>query len=270
MPTRWTYEALIVTQYKDNRYSKVPYTEDGKTYFELQMDISKAEFNKIHRIKALREANEISAAEYRSLEGNTGFDTGQSPRKNVPFFSKLELLKTEIIRMAADKGVPQFSHLENITSESFDLEVSDSISRYLDRLDRYFSRVSNNSSDIKDRFYSINASNLKEMENTYFNYKLNEIVTKPYERKKILEYNNTLIQNTDPIYLEPEKGGPLGFRTHFYSPSKYIFGIKTDTFIFNITLVLISTILLYVTLYFELLGRAVNFMENFKFIKGNS
>ena len=105
------------------------------------------------------------------------------------------------------------------------------------------------------------------MENEYFNYKLEEIVTKPYERKKILEYNNTLIQNTDPIYLEPEKRGFFGFRTHFYAPSKYIFGIKTDTFIFNIVLVLLSTIILYITLYFELLGKAVSSLENLKFRK---
>jgi hypothetical protein len=270
MPTRWTYEALIVTQYKDNRYSKITYTKDGKTYFQLQMEISRAEFNKIHRLKALRDANEISVSEYRSRMRDTGSDAQQSPKKNLPTYTRLDLLRTEISRMASVDGVPQFNYTEKITPESFDPEISDSISRYLERLDRYFSRVSNNSSDIKDRFYSLNSIHLKEMENAYFNYKLNEIVTKPYERKKILEYNNKLIQNTDPVYLEPEKGGPLEFRTHFFSPSKYIFGIKTDTFKFNIILVLVSTVLLYGTLYFDLLGKSVSLIENFKLRKRNS
>ena len=31
MPTRWTYEALIVTQFKDNRYSKVEYDKEKET-----------------------------------------------------------------------------------------------------------------------------------------------------------------------------------------------------------------------------------------------
>ncbi|MGE5420058.1 MAG: hypothetical protein ACM3UT_07715, partial [Chloroflexota bacterium] len=97
------------------------------------------------------------------------------------------------------------------------------------------------------------------------NYSLKEIVTKPYEKKKILLYNNSLVQNTDPIYLDPEKKGPINFRTHFFAPSKYIFGIKADTFTFNISIVLLSTIVLYTILYFDLLGRTVRFFENLSF-----
>jgi hypothetical protein len=108
---------------------------------------------------------------------------------------------------------------------------------------------------------------LKKLEDDYYNYKLLEIVTKPYERKKILVFKNTLVQNTDPIYLDPYKRGFLDFRTHFYAPSKYIFGLKTDTFTFNISLVLLSSVILYLALYFELLGKAVRLIENLKFRK---
>jgi len=112
-----------------------------------------------------------------------------------------------------------------------------------------------------------NSHLLKKLENDYYNYKLEEIVTKPYERRKILEYKNSLVQNTDPIYLDPTQRGFLEFRTHFYSPTKYIFGMKIDTFAFNILLVLISTIGLYLTLYFNLLGLLVQFIENFRLRK---
>jgi len=129
------------------------------------------------------------------------------------------------------------------------------------------SKISNSASDRIDRFYNMNDIRLKKLENDYYNYKLEEIVTKPYERKKILVYKNTLVQNIDPIYLDPYKKGFLAFRTHFYAPSKYIFGIKTDTFVFNISLVLLSTVLLYFSLYYEILGRAIRFFENLKFRK---
>ena len=92
-------------------------------------------------------------------------------------------------------------------------------------------------------------------------------MTKPYERKKILLYNNSLVQNTDPVYLDPYRNGFLSFRTHFYAPSKYIFGLKTDTFIFNISLVLIISIAFYFVLYFEIVGKTVRFFENLKFRK---
>jgi hypothetical protein len=106
------------------------------------------------------------------------------------------------------------------------------------------------------------------IENQYSNEKLQEIVTKYYERRnKILRYKNSFVQNYDPVYFDPEKRGIFGFRTHFFAPSKYIFGIQPDTFVFNITLVLLSTIFLYVILFYELLGRVVLFFENLRFRK---
>ena len=72
IPTRWTYEALIVTQFKDNKYSKTPFTKEGETYYQLQKKISEADFNKVHRIKALRTALETTLFEYRSNPKNIG------------------------------------------------------------------------------------------------------------------------------------------------------------------------------------------------------
>ena len=268
IPTRWTYEALIVTQFKDNRYSKVEYNKNKETYYQLEKTISEAEFNKVHRIQALREALETTLFEYRSKPGNIISNDNLQLKKSTTRFSKLQLLKNELTKMSG-ADIPEFRYLADLTPDKFSPVVADSIGRYLDRLDKVFSNISNSASDRKDRFINISENDikLKRLENDYYNYKLLEIVTKPYERKKIFVYNNSLIQNIDPIYLDPEKKGFLDFRTHFYAPSKYIFGIKTDTFVFNISLVLLSTILLYLTLYYELLARVVSFFDNFNFRK---
>ena len=166
--------------------------------------------------------------------------------------------------MAELYHLPEFQYSSFLTPEKFSMEIADSLSDYLDRLDIIFNRISNTASEARDRFHNLNAAKLKKLENDYYNYKLLEIVTKPYERKKILIHKNTLVQNTDMIYLDSFKGGFLDFRTHFYAPDKYIFGIKTDTFIFNISLVLVSSVLLYGLLYFELLGRIVHVFREFK------
>ena len=52
MPTRWTYEALIVSQFKDNKYSRRVFTASGETYYSLQKKISEADFNKVYKIKS--------------------------------------------------------------------------------------------------------------------------------------------------------------------------------------------------------------------------
>jgi len=267
MPTRWTYEALIVSQFKDNKYSQTKFTREGDTYYDLEKKRSEAEFNKVHRIKALREALETTLFEFRSNPKNIGNNEDLLIRKSTRKFTKLQLLKNELEKMAAVYHVPAFNYIADLTPYEFNPGVADSLTKYLDRMDKIFNRISNTVSDRVDSFYNMNDLKLKKIEDDYYNYKLLEIVTKPYERKKILVYNNTLVQNTDPIYLDPYKKGFLSFRTHFYAPSKYIFGMKTDTFFFNISLVLLISVFLYLALYFELLGRAVRFFENLKFRK---
>jgi ABC-type multidrug transport system ATPase subunit len=267
MPTRWTYEALIVSQFKDNEYSKRVFTTSGETYYDLQKKISEADFNKVHRIKALRDALETTLFEYRSNPKNIGNSQDLVLKKQTRNFSKLQLLRNELEKMTILYHVPAFNYISDLTPYEFNPGIADSVTKYLNRMDRIFSKISNTASDKRDLFYNMNDLLLKKLEEDYYNYKLLEIVTKPYERKKILVFKNTLVQNTDPIYLDPYKRGFLNFRTHFYAPSKYIFGLKTDTFVFNISLVLLSSVILYLALYFELLGKAVRLIENSKFRK---
>ena len=267
MPTRWTYEALIVSQFKDNEYSKRVFTTSGETYYDLQKKISEADFNKVHRIKVLRDALETTLFEYRSNPKNIGNSQDLVLKKQTRNFSKLQLLRNELEKMTIVYNVPAFNYISDLTPYEFNPGIADSVTKYLNRMERIFSKISNTASDRRDLFYNMNDLLLKKLEDDYYNYKLLEIVTKPYERKKILVYKNTLVQNTDPIYLDPYKRGFLDFRTHFYAPSKYIFGMKTDTFMFNISLVLLGSVVLYLALYFELLGKAVSFIENLKFRK---
>jgi ABC-type multidrug transport system ATPase subunit/ABC-type multidrug transport system permease subunit len=267
MPTRWTYEALMVSQFKDNRCSRQEYNQQGETYYILQKKISQADFNKVYRIPELKKALDISLHEYNINRHNIE-NQADLPKDIINTdFSKLPLLKNELAKMTDLYGLPGFRYIDNLNTEGFNQAVADSAKAYLDRLDAIFSKVSNSASDRKDRFYNLNKARLDKLRNDYYNYKLEEIVTKYYERKKILFYKNTIVQNIDPVYLDPPKRGLLGFRTYFYAPSKHIFGIKIDTFTFNIILVLLSTVILYLTLYYELLAKAVRFIEKFKIRK---
>jgi ABC-type multidrug transport system permease subunit len=267
MPTRWTYEALIVSQFKDNKYCQTQFTKQGETYFDLEKKKSEAEFNKTYRIKALQEALATTLFEYRNNPKNIGNNEDFLIKKSTRKFSKLMLLKNELEKMAAVYHLPLFNYISDLTPYEFNPGVADSLTNYLSKLDKIFGKSSNLMSDKEDVFYNINDLKLKKLEDDYYNHKLEDLVTKPYESKKILVYNNTLVQNTDPIYLDPYKKGFFSFRTHFFAPAKYIFGLKTDTFVFNISLVLLSSVFFYFVLYFELLGRAVRFFENLKFRK---
>jgi ABC-type multidrug transport system ATPase subunit/uncharacterized tellurite resistance protein B-like protein len=266
MPTRWTYEALIVSQFKDNRYNQVKYDREGESYYTLQKKISEANFNMVHRIPALRDALKTSLSEYRGNPSSVGNTQDPLIKKVSGKYSRLKLISNELVRLH-EAGIPSFDYMSGLEPVEFSPSLADSVSRYLDMADRLFTKISNSANDKIDRFYNLHDTRLKKLENEYYNYSLKQIVTKPYERRKILIYNNSIVQNFDPVYLDPQKKGPLNFRTHFFSPSKYIFGIKADTFVFNICLVLLSTIVLYLTVYYEALARVVRFFENLKFRK---
>ncbi len=263
IPTRWTYEALMVSQFKDNRFSRQEYNREGDTYYILQKKISIADFNKVHRIPELIRALETSLAEYKINSVNYPGSEKLLPDNQSGKFNKLQLLKNELSKMGEIYNIPGFRYIDNLAPSAFNPEIADSLNVYLKKLDEIFSIASNSASDKKDRFYNLNQASLNQLRDDYYNYKLEEIVTKYYERKKVLFYNNTIVQNIDPVYLDPYKRGLPGFRAHFYAPAKYIFGIRTDTFAFNIILVLLSTVLLYLALYYELLARAVRFFEKF-------
>jgi hypothetical protein len=267
MPTRWTYEALMVTQFKDNRYSKVQYDKEKETYYSLQKKISEAEFNKIYRIKTLRDALETCLLEYKSGLNNHQSGDLINPYRQENQTDNLELLRNELTKIARFNDLPEFNYISELVQVKFNSNIADSLSAYFDILDKHYTQISNSASATRDRFHNLNQAKLKKLENEYYNYKLLEIVTKPYERKKILIHNNSLVQNTDMIYLDAYNRGFFKFRTHLYAPYKYIFGIKTDTFLFNINLVLLSTLFLFIILYYELPGRVVRLFENIKFRK---
>jgi hypothetical protein len=71
-----------------------------------------------------------------------------------------------------------------------------------------------------DNYVSSNKMALDLLYNSYHNDKLEDIVRKVYEKNKMLEYRDRLIQNADLIYLEPAEAGSAGFRTHFMAPVK--------------------------------------------------
>jgi hypothetical protein len=267
MPTRWTYEALMVSQFKDNRYSTVEYNREKETYYILQKKISIADFNKVYRIPELKKALQTSLHEYNYNQKNIDNQKELLLNKQTNRFGKLPLLRNELAKLSEIYVVQKFSYIDYLTPDKFNPGIADSLRGYLNMLDESFSRMSNSVSDMKDKFYNLNNVKLDQLRNDYYNYKLEEIVTKYYERKKILFYKSSIVQNTDPIYLDPYNKGFLSFRTHFYAPSKNIFGMKVDTFTFNILLVLMSTILLYLALYYELLARAVLFFEKIRIRK---
>ena len=90
------------------------------------------------------------------------------------------------------------------------------------------------------------------------NESLKDLVTNATSFDRIIEYEGKLFQKIDPIYQEPESGF---IRAHFYSPVKNFLGYSFDTFWINVIVIWIFIILMYITLYYKVLKRFLDYLE---------
>ena len=238
IPTRWTYEALMVTQAKDNHYDILVY--------ETDKIISEADFNTTYRLPELKTALNNTVLAYRKKELSE-----ENP-------AKLNLIYNEFRKIAESNKTEEFENTNKLNPTEFNHIIAEEAQNYIDHLIALYTLSSNSAFIKKDKFISLNKEALDMLFNNYHNNKLEDIVEKRYEVHKIINYKDNLIQNTDPIYYTPENRGPLNFRTHFFAPTKPIIGMQADTFFFNIIIVWLMTISLYFILYFELLRRLIN------------
>jgi len=238
MPTKWTYEALMVTQFKDNRYDMLVY--------DMNKTISVADYNTIFHLPELENALNTTVLHYRRKELSE-----ENP-------SKLPLLRNEISKLSENEGLYKFAELDKLNYFDFSHIVAEKLSVYIDSVNSIFLSRSNSADIRKDKFISDNREELDKLYNQYHNDRLEEIVRKIYEKNKILEYKNMLVQNFDPVYRDPPDNEFPAFRSHFFAPSKVSMGLRFDTYTFNMIFVWLMSLVFYVLLYYNVLERIVN------------
>ncbi len=247
MPTRWSYEALMVSQFKDSRY--------GRIFYEIDKERSVAIFNLDYRLKEL--GNKLSSADL-ALRNGTLSTSGTD---------QMQFLRNELEEISIYSGTGLFGSIDKLTPALFNSEISEELRSYLAETREWFDSIVTMNENRREYFLSNNIDLARSLQNQYHNTKLREIVTKYYEPNKYFEFRNRLIQNYDPIYLEPVPEGFPMFRAHFFAPAKYIFGRRIDTMVFNISLIFLSVIILYLILYFDLLAGILRKFEKVKFQK---
>ncbi|MBA4058777.1 MAG: ABC transporter, partial [Marivirga sp.] len=100
--------------------------------------------------------------------------------------------------------------------------------------------------------------NINAYKNRYYNESLADLVKNVSEKERIIEHDGQLFQQINPIFLDPKPNGLLDYRAHFFAPQKNLFGAPVSTFLFNNIIIWIMTVMLYITLYFELLRKLIN------------
>jgi ABC-type multidrug transport system ATPase subunit/uncharacterized tellurite resistance protein B-like protein len=256
MTTKWGYEALAVEQFTCNRYDKI--------FYPVNKAMSIAEYKKNYWIKELEKKVDY-------VEINL-----QNPENPEKFAASLKLLKNELerefpkIKKIHIEHVQQidFPQLSNLTPENISPEIIRKTREFLKTANKIYMRIYNNANDNKDNLIRSLQSTPEEenlfleLKRNYHNDKLTEFVENNNELVRIIEYKGRLYQKTDPIYLDPENSF---IKAHFYAPRKIVFGRYYSTFWVNTLIIWCFSIALYLLLYFRVLKRFLDFMEEMSF-----
>jgi ABC transport system ATP-binding/permease protein len=250
MVTKWSYEALMVHQYKDNRFMK------NKLY-EIEKEESQSDYKKVYWLPELEEHLERVKNE---------LDNTHAVLNSV---NDLKVIANEIVKESSlNSDVAPFEHPENLVPGKFTSETAEEASGYLDELDKYYGNKFQRASTQKDNYFNYfrdkDPETFDKLRDNYHNEGVSDIVRKVFEKNKILEYDHQLVQHYDPIYQTPYVGSILTLRTQFFSPVKPFLGKTFDTYWYNMIVIWLLTLSLYVTLYYESLKKLINLSERYK------
>ncbi len=252
MTSRWTYEAMVVTQFRDNPFEK--------HFFDSEQKISDALYTKAYLIPELQKKlkfvndNIENRKAYKQVEDD------------------LKLLKNELKKLCikTNEKHPEFTN--NLTISRFSDETKQDISEFLTQVRNENQNIYLSSLKQKDNLYNVLIEELggkeefKQYKNKYYNNQLAFIIKNDKELIKFFEHNNNIIGLKDPIFRLPfSRDG----RAHFYAPMKRVGNFYIDTFWFNILVVWIATFVLFVVLYFDVLFRLIKYFENIRLRRFN-
>ncbi|MBN2485858.1 MAG: ATP-binding cassette domain-containing protein [Bacteroidales bacterium] len=261
MPTKWSYEALMVKQFRDNEFNKI--------FYLLEKDESKADFKKVYLIPELRERLKRIDKEIRNINQ---VDITKTDLKIIYNEIKREnklaaLVEKENKARQANENIPLpkpvvFENIQELSPGNFNMAVGRRVNDYLKELDHYYTQVftiaNQKRQNIINYYMENDPDRYKEVRDRYHNESITDILKKVYEKNVMVEFKDHLIQHKDPIYMDPVPANVFSLRTHFFAPRKHLFGLYFDTYWFNISAIWILTGILYVSLYIDLFKRLLN------------
>ena len=245
MASRWAYEALSVTQYKDNEYNEV--------FFELEKNKSFATWKKDYWLQEMTAKLDFV---------KTNFD---NPEKKTEVDEAFQILRAEIAREHNFiQNVKCEGCIEGLSSESYSEATYTDVKDYITILKTHYKSIADkNRKKIDDKTQEIiekyDKDTYLEWMNNNSNEALKQFVTNKTDLSKLVVSGDRLIQKSDPIYLDPYDVGFFG--AHFYAPRKKLFGSYISTFAGNLLVIWGMSIFLILTLYYDLLKKTLDGME---------
>jgi ABC-type multidrug transport system ATPase subunit len=236
MASRWAYEALAVNQFRNNKYQK--------HFFAVEQAESNVSYELYHLIPAILE--KINDTE-RYLQSEP-----KDPRIRQNF--KLILNGVQDIRSNPMKD------LKDLSIETMNIRLLQHIKNQLQNLRYVLSGKRDKLVYQKDTLQIElikklgSGEELIRLKHDHDNEKLDDLVLNRNELHKIVESGSRFIRKMDPVYQIPSSGNG---RAQFFSAVKILGNYQINTIWFNVIVIWIMTLVLYIALQFSWLRKMI-------------
>ena len=248
MTARWSFEALAVAQFKDNAYEKNYYRErakvSGHTYNGMLTDRLKLNLQEISKFK--------DSVQYRNDVENKF--------RNLTFY---------IDELSSGAGIIPGHWKSDLSPGKFNPETEKSTRLWLDSLKGIYSEFRKRARSSEDSVSNslveiLGQEGLVELKENYENKWLRSLVLN-HDRKEVIdETRGKIIRKFEPAYMNPTSA--YG-RAHFYAPFKKIGNMEIDTWWFNMIVIWIGSVALFLVLYYNLIRKLLEYIDTLRLPK---
>ena len=252
MVAKWSYEALMVNQFVNNKFEK--------HFYELEKAESHADFHQVYYIpelnKYLRKLDKLITKDRLTVDFKDAYTLIMNEyNKQIFIYPELKIKEFSNIDINSfsNADIVRYKDFIEKLHEIYNNEFFLSHNKLSLKLDYYLRNY-------KDKYYSLRSK--------YHNEAVSDIVTQFYEKHKILNSNNNLVQHVDAIYNYPVVDSYFDFRAHLFAPKKHIFGKFFETFYFNMSIIWLMNLLMFFILRFNLLRNLIQFKFKWSNTKG--
>lgn len=253
MTSRWAYEALAVEQFKSNRYQR--------EYFDIEQEISSADYIAAYLVPKLEA--KINMLKQRKLDGD---DPGLIQKDVQTLYSQLAELGKLLPEVAPYQPNPE-------EGAAFDVSTEMAIKSYFSIVTDFTRRRVRNGRNQLDNLVKTlieregGAKDYTSFRNKYANESLSDLLLNRSILEKIMEKDGRLIRKYEPVYMKPTS--EMG-QAHLYAPNKQLGNLEIGTLWYNLIVIWIYTLMLYLTLRTDLLRKVINISETKKLIRRQS
>jgi len=247
MLSRWAYEALMVHQFKENRFEK--------NFYAFDQELSQCSYTFNYLIPLVQ----LKVQELQRYQQLTKYQEAIVHRKM--------LISNGIDQIVKDLNAsePNALIVNRYVANDFN---ADSVLSFLAMARQKLNAQFDTTMRRRDRAYHALELKLGSKEKVllqkqrYYNTALSDIVLNNNELVKIVEEDDRFVRRKDPVFMIPENR--FG-RAHYYAPAKRIGSLVIDTYWFNFLVLWLFSGVLYATLMLDTWRIVVKYFEIFKF-----